>query len=348
MKINVNPLNEIRMNRRLLLTFLVTLALTCGSCRKNHHGLSSRNSTVKISIQRFDQELFMMSTDTLPASITWLYKKYDDFLDVFSYHVIGIGSPSGRDYQAFLSMFLNDRLNREVYKETQRIFPDLQDLEKKLSDAFSIYNSAFPEKEIPMIVAYVSRFNNPCFTVSNFIGVGLDRYLGPSSVYYTKLELPEYAKLNMFPDKIPSDLMYAWASAVFPYNDSTDNVLTRMIHEGKLMFFAKSMLPKEPDSLIIGFTKNQMKWVKGNEAPMWTYLVEKKLLFSRDAMDIRKLTGAAPFTYYFSNESPGRAGVYIGWMIFREYARRNPGLSFSEMMAETDYEKILRLSKYNP
>jgi hypothetical protein len=348
MKINVNPLNELRMNRRLLLTFFVTLTLICSSCRNSKHGLNVRNSDVKITIQRFDQELFMMNTDTLPASISWLYKKYDDFLDVFSYHVIGIGSPSGRDYQAYLSMFLNDRLNREVYQETQRIFPDLHDLEKKLSGAFGIFQNAFPEKEIPMVVTYVSRFNNPCFTVSNYIGIGLDRYLGKSSVYYKKLELSEYAKLNMFPDKIPSDLMYVWASATFPFNDSSDNVLARMIHEGKLMFFAETMLPKEPDSLIIGFTKNQMKWVRGNEAQMWTYLVEKKLLFSRDAMDIRKLTGAAPFTYYFSNESPGRAGVYIGWRIFREYATRNPKLSFSELMDEKDYEKILRLSKYNP
>jgi hypothetical protein len=142
--------------------------------------------------------------------------------------------------------------------------------------------------------------------------------------------------------------MYVWASSTFPFNDSADNVLARMIHEGKLLYFAKSMLPKEPDSLIIGYTREQMKWVKGNEEQMWIYLVEKKLLFSRDAMDIRKLTGAAPFTYFFSNKSPGRAGSYIGWRIFDEYARRNPKLSFSEMMHETDYEKILRMSKYNP
>jgi len=289
-----------------------------------------------------------MDLDTLPAAISSLYKKYDDFLDVFSYHIISIGSPSSRDYQAYLSMFLNDRLNKEVYAETQKIFPDLKGIERELSTAFSLYKSVFPEKEIPRVVAYVSRFNNPCFTVSNYIGLGLDRYFGISSDYYKKLELPKYTKANMFPEKIPSDLMYSWASATFSFNDSVDNALSRMIHEGKLIYFAKAMLPEEPDSLILGYTKAQMKWVKANEEQMWTYLVEKKLLFSRNAMDIRKLTGAAPFTYFFSNDSPGRAGVYIGWRIFSEYARRNPKISFSEMMYETDYEKILRLSKYNP
>jgi hypothetical protein len=333
---------------RLLLTFFVLTVLSFASCSNPDHGLKIGKDKTEVRIERFDQELFSMNADTIEAGITFLYKKYDDFLDIFSYNVISIGSPSSRDYQAYLAMFLNDRLNREVFAETQKIFPDLQNAEKSLSTAFSLFKSAFPGRETPRIVAYVSRFNNPCFTVGNYIGVGLDRYLGATSPYYKKLELPAYQKINMFPDKIPSDLMYVWASATFPFNDSADNVLARMIHEGKLLYFAKSMLPKEPDSLIIGYTREQMKWVKGNEEQMWTYLVEKKLLFSRDAMDIRKLTGAAPFTYFFSNKSPGRAGSYIGWRIFNEYAGRNPKLSFSEMMNESDYEKILRMSKYNP
>ena len=333
---------------RLLLTFFTALLLIFPSCRNAHPELNKTIVPVKITVERFDQELFTLASDSLPEGISRLYKKYDDFLDVFSYHIIGIGSPSGRDYQAYLSMFLNDRLNREVYEETQKIFPDLQDLEKKLSNAFTRYKTAFPEKETPRIIAYVSRFNNPYFTVGNYVGVGLDRYLGTSSPYYKKLDLPQYTKLNMFPDKIPSDLIYTMASDIFPYNDSVDNVLSRMIHEGKLMYFTKNMLPKEPDSLIIGYTKAQLQWANENEQQMWTFLVEKKLLFSRDGMDIRKLTGAAPFTYFFSNESPGKAGVYIGWKIFTQYAQRNDELSFSELMAETDYEKILRLSKYNP
>jgi len=333
---------------RLLLTFLVFLGFVLGSCRDSQTRIKVQKDAVKIRIERFDQQLFSLNTDTLPEAISWLYREYDDFLDVFSYHIVGLGSPSGRDYQTYLLMFLNDRMNREAFEETQNKFDDLEGLEKKLSNAFSIYKSAFPDAEIPRVVSFVSRFNNPCFTVSNYIGIGLDMYLGTSSEYYKKLDVPQYLKSGMLEEKIPSDIIYAWAAAVFPYNDSVDNVLARMIHEGKLLYFTENMLPKEPDSLIIGYGKRQMKWVEHNEEPMWTDLVEKKLLFSRDAMDIRKLTGPAPFTYFFSNESPGRAGSYIGWQIFREYARRNKNLGFAELMAETDYEKILRLSRYNP
>lgn len=332
------------MIRSLLLTFFFLLMLSGWSC-KNPETLTDN---VEINIERFDRELFMMEQDSVSAFIPELYKKYDDFLDIFSYNITGLGSPSSRDYQAYLKLFINDRINREVFDATQRIFPDLSDLEKDLGRAFTLYRKSFPMDTIPRIVAYVSRFNNPYFTVGNYIGIGLDHYFGTGSEYYKRLELPGYMRTLMFPEKIPSDVIYGFASSRFPFNDSVDNVLTRMIHEGKILYFTSVLLPGEPDSLIIGFTRNQMRWVKENEEFMWTYLVEKKILFSRDPMDIRKLIKPAPFTYFFTNESPGRTGSYIGWQIFKEFARKNPEKDLAKLMSERDYEKILRISLYNP
>jgi hypothetical protein len=160
--------------------------------------------------------------------------------------------------------------------------------------------------------------------------------------------LPRYQRINMFSDKIPSDVLYAFASIEVPYNDSTDNLLNNIIHQGKLMYFVDALLPDEPDSLKIGFTIDQMKWCVNNERRMWEYLIENKLLFSSDPMVIQKITGPSPFTYYFTGESPGRTGVWIGWQIIREYAKRNKDLSLAEIMDETDYQKILRKSRYNP
>ena len=81
---------------------------------------------------------------------------------------------------------------------------------------------------------------------------------------------------------------------------------------------------------------------------MWEYLVENKLLFSSEKMVIRKLIGPAPFTSYFTTESPGRTGVWIGWQIVRKYAKNNKDLTPGEILYEMDYQKILRGSGYNP
>ena len=330
------------------LLFSLIFILIFSSCHKNKLDVKTRGIDLKIEIQRFDKELFEMNTDTIPEAIDYFYNKYGDFLEVFCYHVIAIGLPSERTYPGFLMMFLNDKLNREVYKETQKVFTDLKQEEKILTNAFKRYKYHFTDKEIPVVVSFISRFNNSCFTVSNFLGIGLDMYMGSTSEYYKKLDLPQYQRVNMYREKIPSDLMFAWATANFTYHDSVNNLLSQIIHQGKLMYFVEAMLPDQPDELRLGFTEDQMRWLKNNEEMMWIYLVENKLIFSEDQLNIRKLMGPAPFTYFFTNESPGRAGIWIGLQIVRKFARRNADLSLKQIMEEDDYQKILRLSKYNP
>ncbi len=334
--------------RTLILRHIFLAIIVLVSCNRNNFNVNTKGINVNVEIHRFDMELFGMNTDTLSQAIGFLYNKYTDFFEVFSYHIISIGLPTERAYPAYLRMFLEDNLNRRVYQETQKKFTDLKKEEKILTDAFKRYKFYFEDAEIPEVVAFVSRFNNSCFTVSNFIGIGLDMYLGSSSEYYQKLNIPGYIKSNMNRDKISSDIMYTWALEIFPFQDSINNVISHMIHEGKLMYFVKAMLPDQSDQLIMGYTKDQLKWVKKNEEMMWIYLVENKLLFSDNQMDIRKLTGLAPFTFFFTNQSPGRAGVWIGWQIVREFVRRNPDLSLKEIMEENDYQKILQLSKYSP
>jgi len=81
---------------------------------------------------------------------------------------------------------------------------------------------------------------------------------------------------------------------------------------------------------------------------MWTHLVEKKLLFSTDPLDIRKLIEDAPHTSFFTTESPGRAAVWQGWQIVRDFASRSSDLTLHQVMSQRNYQEVLRLSHYNP
>ncbi len=333
------------MIRRLIFLMLIITSL---SCKRNNPDVNISKIVLEFKIHRFEKELFETEPGNIEEDISRLSSKYKDFLDAFSFHVISIGLPSEKEYPGYLAMFLNDELNREVYNETIKLFPSLDKLESTFTNAFKRYTFHFPGKEIPIVVSYISRFNHSHFTVGNYIGIGLDKYLGPDHDYYKNLHLPLYQRQNMFREKIPSDVLFAFAAVEIPYDETTDNLLTRIIYQGKLMYFVDALLPDQPDSLKIGFTVNQMKWCRDNERGIWEYLIEHKLLFSTDQMIIRKLTEPAPFTYYFTGESPGRAAVWTGWQIVRAYARRNPELSLKEVLFEPDYQKILRGSRYNP
>jgi len=328
--------------------FITGIALLLCGCRNNSLDVDVSGIDLNIELERFDRDLFEMDQDTMDGAIGALYKHYDDFFDVFNVHVISIGQASSRIYSSYLSMFINDPTNREVYEYTKQVYSATTEIEAELSNGFRHYLYHYPDSVPPRVVAYVSRFNQGLFTVGHFVGVGLDQYLGSDCSYYQQMGTPIYLAQKKEPARVSVDVMYAWATQLYPYNDSLDNVLSRMIYHGQLAWFVGAMYPELEERLNMGFTDDQMKWCRNNEKQMWTHLVEEKLLFSTDPMNIRKLVEDAPYTRFFTSESPGRAAVWQGWQIISAFAERNPKLNVHQVMSQRNYQELLRLSRYNP
>jgi hypothetical protein len=328
--------------------FITGIALLLCGCKNNSLDVDISGVDLNIELERFDRDLFGMNQDTMDAAIDAMYKQYDDFFDVFNVHVISIGQASSRRYSSYLSMFINDPTNREVYEYTDQIYTNTTELEAELSNGFKHYLYHYPDSLPPRVVAYVSRFNQGLFTVGHFIGVGLDQYLGHDCEFYQQMGTPLYLAQKKVPARVPVDVMYAWATQLYPYNDSLENVLSRMIYHGQLAWFVSAMYPELEEKLNMGFTDDQIKWCRNNEKQMWTHLVEEKLLFSTDPMNMRKLVEDAPYTKFYTSESPGRAAVWQGWQIINAFAERNPKLSVHQVMSQRNYQELLRLSRYNP
>ena len=91
-----------------------------------------------------------------------------------------------------------------------------------------------------------------------------------------------------------------------------------------------------------------MKFCRNNEARCGNILL-KIICFSALISSLyANLTGEAPFTGYFSKESPGRAAVWIGFRIVESYMMKNPSVKMEEMIKNTDVQEILGNAKYSP
>ncbi len=329
------------------LIFLAFLHLTAG-CNRDPLDVDVSGIELEYQMERFDRELFELDLDTVSSAVDYFYRNYGDFYDIFNVHVIGIGPASSRHYTSYLSMFVNDPVNREVYAYTNEEFGEMEQINHQLTEGFRHYLYHYPDSALPRVVGYVSRFNQGLFTVGRFVGVGLDQYLGSGNAYYGDLGVPRYLVWKKVPERIPADVMYAWATQIYPFNDSLDHVLSRMVYQGMLAYFVDAMYPQMEDSLKMGFTGDQLTWCRNNEEQMWVHLVEEKLLFSSDALVIRKLVEDAPHTSYYTLESPGRAAVWQGWQIVRAFAKENPELGLHQIMSRRDYQEVLRSSRYHP
>ncbi len=320
------------------------------SCKRDHYRIDTSSINAEVRIRRLEKDLFTLGPDQIVSSVPALRSKYGDFLQLFSL-VINSGDVNDPSFGDYLTRFCTDKLNNEVYNAVMKLYPDLSWLEGGLGEAFKHYLYYFPGKKIPSVYTCITGFNNSIITGDSVLGIGLDRYLGASCEYYRRLEIYKYMADRMTPENIVPDCIFGWGSTEWDFAGlkyPTDNVLTEIIHEGKLKYFEKCMLPSTSDEIIFGFTTGQLKFCRNNEGQMWQYLVENKLLFSTEQFTIRKLTGEAPFTSYFTNESPGRAAVWTGFRIIESYMMKNRDISLDELMKNTDIQSILEKAKYNP
>ncbi|WP_340114467.1 hypothetical protein [Maribellus mangrovi] len=332
-----------------LVFLLIMLIVVLSACKRNPLKVDISDIQSEAEIVPFGELLFNIEEgDTLEA-IAKLSNEYPDFFNLFTYRIIRIGGIGDQDFPELMKTFLADTLIQEVKVKTDSVFNNPKKLDKQLVKAFKYFAWHFPDKEIPTIYTYISGFNQSIVTAENLVGISLDKYLGRDCKYYQQLNTtPQYKIQNMHKDRIVPEVAYAWALTEFEDPNSATNLLDHIVQKGKLMYLVDAMLPDTPDSLKIGYSTEQLNWCQMNEVPMWTYLIEHKMLYSNKRMDIVRYVNDAPTTSGFPLESPGRTGVWIGWQIVRQYMKEHPEVTLEELMNNKEYQQILNESEYDP
>lgn len=304
---------------------------------------------VPVHFVRFDRKLYALRGPALPDSLllAGLRSRHNNMLDLYSRNIIRIGRPEAPEFRAELGLFLSDSSMNEAFHRVEQIFPDMNDAEVVLSDAFGRYKYWFPNKPIPRFYTIVSGFNESVVISDSLLAMALDKYLGREEPMYAQLGFPDFMTRTMSKEYLPGDCVRAWALSEFPINDSVDNVLSHIVYEGQIMYMVTRMLPDVADTLLFGYSAPQLEWCKKNESNMWARLSGQNLLFSTDYLIVRKLTGPAPFTSLFTAESPGRAAVWLGYRIVSSFVEHQKS-SLPELMGMTDYRDILNRARFRP
>jgi hypothetical protein len=320
------------------------------SCKRDHYKVNVSSIKADVEIKRLEKDLFESDPARIASEIPALKEKYAGFLQIFSY-VIKAGNIESSSFGTVLEEFCTDKQNNDVFNMTMKVYPDVKTIQHGLEGAFRHYRYYFPNKKLPAVYTCITGFNNSIITGDSVLAISLDRYLGKDCKYYPALEIYSYMSAKMTPDYVLPDCIYGWGASEWDFssmNYQTENVLAEIIHEGKLKYFEKCILPDMPDELIFGFTEPQLKFCWNNEGNMWQYLVEHDLIFKTDQLLIKKLIGEAPFTTFFTNESPGQAAVWIGFKIVESFMKRNSGVSLNDLMNEKEIQTILEKAKYDP
>jgi hypothetical protein len=169
--------------------------------------------------------------------------------------------------------------------------------------------------------------------------------------YYRAYEFPEFMIRKLQPEYIAPNAIKALAISKYESQSTKDKrFLATMIVEGKVRYFTKALLPNLHDSILMGYTVTQLKWSSENEPQMWTHFIEKKLLYKNEPSQFMRYFNDGPFTSAdgVPPDSAPMIGTWAGLQIVRSYMRENPNVTLKELMEETNFDKILKLSKYRP
>ena len=318
------------------------------SCQPDKFKVDVSEIKVDAKIMRLDRDILDVNKQDPEAAFSLLQKKYGGFFDIYLRYIISVGETGQPGTIQRLRQFLNDPGVQDLFRETQTKFTSLDDLEAELESALKHYAHYFPEKVVPKPVAFVSGLNYAIITTDSSLGIGLDMYLGPDFKAYESIGLPRYKINKMKPEYIAVDCIRGMAQSEWAQDTVPREFLSQMVYQGKMYYFMKSLLPEKKDEDIIQFSKQQLDWCTENENRIWAFFIENNLIYSTDAIEFLKFINDGPSTNGFPAEAPPMLGSWVGWQIVRAYMKNSPEVSLEGLMAETDVQKILRVSKYKP
>lgn len=345
---NIKKSIDMKVFDKLCGLILLVIVFSLFSCSKEKRKADISDIDLDIKIGRFDQRFWSLDTNNMAESMLSLKNDFPEMTDIYLNHVIRFGSPDSSETWETYKMFRRDTSVQLLYTDALNKFADVSVYEKQLTDAFKRAKYFFPDRVIPKIYMHVSGFNQSVIIGNGFISLSEDNYMGRDYEIYQKAMIYAYQIENMHEGKIVSDYIMAWLSDQFPYMSKNNRLLDEMIYRGKLIYVSTLLLPKESDEIIMGYTHEEMEWAKQYEADMWSSLVASQDLFSQNILQKGQYLNDGPFTLPFTQDSPGRGGIYIGWKIVEAYMDRNKSVSPSELMEMEDAQTILEQSGYNP
>ena len=234
-----------------------------------------------------------------------------------------------------------------LFQEVDDYFHNWDEIEKEFEAAFGFIKSQYPGFKIPKIQTIVTGFSNDMYISDSLLVIGLDYFMGVQGSYHPN-DIPIYI-VQRYVRESTAPFVLSFISNDFNHIDRQHNtLLADMINLGKSYYFVSEALPCKPDSLIIGYSAEEIRLVRENQEVIWANLIENELLYESDNNIRNKFIGESPNVVEISEKCPGRIGAWLGWQIVRKYMDENPEVSFNDLMNEKDAHKIFQKSGYKP
>lgn len=313
--------------------------------------------TSNVKIHRFDKDMYAVSADNVEQSLPALLDKYPAFTKIFFEHILPLaprkeGESLISNYKAFLQEEGVDKLADTI----QLLFTDMSDIQQSYDQANKYYQHYFDGSTLPDLYTYYSGFAMQRFLFGDTldrdaVGVGLDLFIGGDfdykSIDPSNTNFSAYLTRSFDKNHLVKKALDLKVEEIVGQPDGI-RLIDQMVNAGKKLYILDKLLPQVSDTIVMEYTKDQLKWCKENELQMWSFFFEKELFYETNAGIVRKYIDHNPTSQGMPPAAPGRTGQYLGWQIVKSFMDKHPEMSIQDLIAHKDAQQLLEQARYKP
>lgn len=312
-----------------ILCYSCFLAISCGE-NSSVEG-QVQDMQIPLELHRFDLKF----KETTPEKLHSIKQEYPFFF------------PEQTPDSIWLAK-ITDPIQQQLLEEVSKAFPESDSLGTDISHLYAHFAYHFKQQKPPKIYTLTNEVAHDFRVIAtdSMWLVALDNYLGPGHDFYKTF--PSYIKREKDLRFLMIDLAAAVSELVIP-KPKQPYFLSKMVYEGKKIFVQQMLWPHDNTPRQFHFTEEEYRWATENEAQIWRYFIENKLLYSTEKDLAYRFLYPAPFSKFnleIDQDSPGQIGVFMGFQLVKSYYK-NKGEDLQKLLQISAVD-LLKEAAYKP
>lgn len=316
---------------RLTVLFYGLIGLALAGCNTATQDPALIGPTPKITEIRFDSAFFAMDSLHFESDLAKLVQEYPQFSEDYFNRILMM--PSKKESKKILAFY---KAYLPIYQATTKVQASKK-ATPEIAAAFKRFHYYFPTYSLPKQLFY---FIGPLETYGNVVtkaglAIGLQLFMGAESSWYYSEQIntiyPSYISRQFAPEYIVVNSVQNILNDYEPIAINGKQLIEQMIEIGKRQYILSQCLPNASDTLLLGYTGNQLKAIEDSQGDIWTFLSSQNRLFSVDPSLTSAILAEAPYNDYFGEDIPGNVGKYIGYTIVKSWMKQQEGKSKNDL-----------------
>ena len=208
-------------NKFYIISFLIIMA--CMGCQWKLAPHDNADSGQEFVIERYDviERQFLTTGDF--AALQELKTLYPTETRTLIEDVLCLGQVNEDDINSRFLMYFQDSTLQTIIHDVEIEFADLDDISRKLGDAFGHLHKLLPNLVIPKVYTQIGSLNQSIIISDGLLGISLDKYLGQEYPSYIKFDYSMQQRKMMTRDAIIPDCIGFYLLSI--YSDANKTVV---------------------------------------------------------------------------------------------------------------------------